>query len=93
MVVECKERSTNVAPIEDSWDVGLEEFATIFEAIEGDGLLKTRTVKDKIPENFDFVHNMRRMKWHGKKCQLLNDVGEMITEERLMACDLWKPIF
>jgi hypothetical protein len=27
MVVECKERSTNVALIEDSWDVGLEEFA------------------------------------------------------------------
>ncbi len=61
MVVECKERSTNVAPIKDSWDVGLEEFAKNFEAIKGDSLLKIRVVKDKIPESNDFVRNMGRM--------------------------------
>jgi hypothetical protein len=31
------------------------------------------------------------MPW--EKCQLLNDVGEMITEKKIMACDLKEPIF
>jgi hypothetical protein len=38
----------NVMPIEDSWDVGLKEFARIFEVIK-DGLLKIKTLDDKIP--------------------------------------------
>jgi hypothetical protein len=61
MLVKCKERSTNVAPIEDSWDVGLKESTKIYEAIEGDGLLKARTMKDKFFEGFNFVPNRKRM--------------------------------
>jgi hypothetical protein len=61
MVVKCRERSTNVAPIDDSWDVGLKDSTKIFEAIEGDGLLKARTMKHKNFESFNFVPNMKRM--------------------------------
>jgi len=61
MVVQCEERSTNVTPIKDSWDVGLEEFARISKAIKGDGLLKIKTTDEKIPKSFNFVPNMKRM--------------------------------
>ncbi len=61
MVVECEERSTNVVPIEDSWDVGLEEFVRISKVIKGDGMLKTKTLEDKIPKRINFVPNMGSM--------------------------------
>lgn len=42
-------------------------------------------------ERFNYVSSMRRMQCHGKKCELLNDVGEMIVEGRI-TCDLREPI-
>jgi hypothetical protein len=33
------------------------------------------------------VPYMKRMEWHGGKCELVNHVGEIIVERRIIACD------
>ncbi len=35
---------------------------------------------------------MKRMEWWGRKCELVNHVGETIVEGRIVACDPREPI-
>ncbi len=35
---------------------------------------------------------MKRMEWCGRKCELVNHVGEITAKGRIVACDPRKPI-
>jgi len=35
---------------------------------------------------------MKRMKWRGKKCELVNHVGKIIVEGRIVAYDPREPV-
>jgi hypothetical protein len=38
------------------------------------------------------VPYMKRMERHGIKCELVNHVGEIIVERRIVACDPKEPV-
>jgi hypothetical protein len=44
---------------------------------------------EKVTNN---VPCMKRMQWHGRKCELVNHVGEIIVEGGIVACDPKEPI-
>jgi hypothetical protein len=44
--------------------------------------------EEDIHERMNYVPCMKRMEWHGRKCGLVNHVGEMIVKGRIIACDL-----
>ncbi len=69
------ERCTNVVHVEEAWGACLEEDRITSKATKGDGQTQTKTTKDELLERFNYVSNMKRMQCHGRKCELLNDVG------------------
>ncbi len=55
--------------------------------MEEGGSLKSERGEKDIQEGMNNVPSTR-MEWHGNKCELVNHVGEIIIEGRIVMCDL-----
>ncbi len=83
MGLEGKKRSTNVAPIKEASEVSLEVNVRISNGMEEGGPSRSSRGEEDIHEEMKYVPCMKRMEWHGRKCELVNHVGEMIVEGSL----------
>jgi hypothetical protein len=82
MGLEGEERFTNAAPIKEACEVSLKENVRITNGMEEGGPSRSSRGEEDIHEEMKYVPCMKRMEWHGRKCELVNHVGEMIV-----ACD------
>jgi len=90
--LEGEERSTNVTLVKEANEVSLEKNVRISNNMEEGPSRSSRGEKD-IYEEMKYVPCMKRMEWHGKNCESVNHVGEIITKGRIVACDLKEPIW
>ncbi len=88
--LQGEERCTNVVPIEGVYEVSSKENARIFYGMEEGGPSRSGRGEEDIHERMNYVPCMKKMEWHGRKCGLVNHVGEMIAEGRIIVCDLRK---
>jgi hypothetical protein len=82
-----EEISVNAVPIEEAWEVSLEEYIRIFDNREEDALSTS-----DMQEGMKFFPYMKRMEWCGRKRELVNHVGKNIVEGRIVTCDPKEPI-
>jgi hypothetical protein len=87
MGLEGEERSTNAAPIKEVYEVSLEDNVRIANGMEEVGPSRSSRGEEDIHEEMKYVPYMKRMEWHGRKCELVNHVGEMVVEGRIVTCD------
>jgi hypothetical protein len=86
--LQGEERFINVMPIKEAWEVNSKENARIFYGMEEGGLLKNARDEKDIQEGMKNVPCMTRMEWCGKKIELVNHVGAIITKGRIVTCDI-----
>jgi hypothetical protein len=82
-----EERFTNATPIKEACEVSLEGNVRISNGMEEGGPSRSSRGEEDIHEEMKYVPCMKRMERHGRKCELVNHVGEMIVEGRIVACD------
>ncbi len=73
--------------IEEAWKVSLEEKNKISDNLEEGASLTTVRGDEYMEKGMKNVPCMKRMVWHRTMCELLNHVGEIITEGRIVAYD------
>jgi hypothetical protein len=77
----------NVAPMEEVWEANLEDNTRIFNDLK-EGVLSTIVRSDeKMEKGVKNVPCMKIMEWHGRKCELVNHVGKIIVEGKIVICD------
>jgi len=74
--------------MEKDREVNLEENIRIFDSSEEGAPSTTIRGDEKMEEGMKNVPCMKRMEWCGRKCELVNHVGGIIVERRIVACDL-----
>jgi hypothetical protein len=60
--------------------------------MEEGGSSRSERGEEYIHEGMKYIPCMKRMEWSGKKCELVNHIGKMIVEGRIVACDPKEPI-
>lgn len=87
-VLQGEERCTNVVLIEGVQEVSSKENAIIYDGMEEGGPSRNGKGEKDIHERMNYVPYMKIMEWRGRKCGLVNHVGKMISEGKIVACDL-----
>jgi hypothetical protein len=90
MGLQGDERCTNVVPINEVQEVSSEENVKFFDGMEEGGPSRSGRGEEDIHERMNYVPCMKRMEWCGRKYEyeMVNHVGKMIIEGRIVACDL-----
>jgi len=78
--------------MEEAWEANSEE-NTINSNYLKEGVPSITIRSDEeMEEGMKNVLCMKRMEWRGKKCELVNHVGEIIAKGRIVAHDPREPI-
>ncbi len=77
----------NVVPIEEAQEASLEENIIISYGLEEGAPSTTTRGDEEMEEGMKNVPCMKRMEWCGRKCELVNHVGKIIVEGRIVAYD------
>ncbi len=81
----------NLTPMEEAQEASIKN-TRISNGLEK-GVLSTTTRGDEeMEEVMKNVLCMKRMEWHGRKCESVNHVGEIIAKGRIVAYDPREPI-
>jgi len=73
--------------MEEVQEASIEENIKNFDGLEEGASSTTVKGDEKMEKGMKNVPCMKRMEWHGRKCELVNYVGEIIIERRIVACD------
>ncbi len=84
--------STNGAHMEEAWEASSKENIIISQGMEEGGLSTSVKGEEDMQEGMKNVPCMKRMEQRGKKCELVNHVGEIIVEKRIVTYDPREPI-
>jgi hypothetical protein len=82
----------NVVLMEEAWEVSSGENTRSFNYLKGGVPSITIRGDEEMEEGMKNVLCMKRMEWRGRKCELVNHVGEIIAEGRIVAHDPKEPI-
>ncbi len=74
--------------IKEVQEVSSKKNVKFFDGMEEGGPSKNGRGEKDIHEGLNYVPCMTRMKWRWRKYELMNHVGKMIIERKIVACDL-----
>jgi len=77
----------NVVPMEEDQEASSEENTRISNTSKEGAPSTTIRGDEKMEEGMKNVPCMKRIEWHGKKCELMNHVGNIIVGRRIVAYD------
>jgi len=77
----------NAALMEEDWDVSLKENSRISNSSKEGAPSTTIRGDEEMEERMKKIPCMEKMEWCRKKCELVNHVGDIIVEGRIVTCD------
>jgi hypothetical protein len=82
----------NVAPMEEDWEASLKENSRISDSSKEGAPSTTIRGDEEMEKRTKNVPCMKKMEWCGRKCELVNHVGYIIVEGRIVTCDPREPV-
>ncbi len=77
----------NVAPMEEDQEASLEENTRISNSSKEGAPSTTIRGDEEMEKGMKYAPCMKEIEWHGRKCELMNHVGDIIVGRRIVAYD------